>query len=330
MAQRRTLSPRALLLCAVILIVLTLSARILYTTVGSSGTTKEPCGNPDGFDRPKSSGEGVQSVNCQSAKDCLTQAQQYLAEASDMNMPQHMLEKALALEPDNAEAYKLLASTYLGYYEKIGVGHPSEEDYCRAEAACRSAISHKPDDPKTFLLLGRILNGQVSSGFRSDDQGVKVLKKAIELKPQYADCYCELGHTYDLLKRYEEAADAYSVEANLRRQNEAKQSQSDLVTSESQRNHEVKDSFLLAQIYTKLGEYEKALTPLQHAASIKPKDHVIRFWIGKTYLSLGDIQSAKREQVVLAEMCNATDKFFVEQCKVSAKVLLDAIELKTK
>jgi hypothetical protein len=72
------------------------------------------------------------------------------------------------------------------------------------------------------------------------------------------------------------------------------------------------------------------LTFLQRAASLSPEDDNIHYWIGKTFLSLGDIQSAEREQKLLTELCKSKNKFFILQCEASAKDLLDAIEKRSR
>jgi tetratricopeptide (TPR) repeat protein len=245
-------------------------------------------------------------------------------------MAREALKKAVTLDSGNAEAYKELASAYMHSDEDINVGHLSEEEYCLAETACRIAISLSPSDAKAFLLLGEILNGQTYYRFRDDDAAVEALTKAIKLNPAYADAYCELAHAYNLLNRYEEAAAAYSVEATLRRENETQQGEISSTVLEYQKQHEVRDAFVVAQIYTKLGNDDKALTSLQRAARISPEDDNIHYWIGKTFLSLGDIQSAKREQELLTELCKSKNKFFITQCQASAQDLLDAIEKRSR
>ncbi|MEK6301668.1 MAG: tetratricopeptide repeat protein [Acidobacteriota bacterium] len=209
------------------------------------------------------------------------------------------------------------------------VGRRSKEEYCRAETACRKAISLAPHDAEAFLLLGTILAGETYNELRYDDSAVEAIKTAIELKPGWADAYCALARACDLLKRYEEAAAAYTEEARLRNEKQFEHGRSSIII-QSEKDHSVVDAFVVAQIYTKLGKYDKALTSLQRAATLSPEDDVIHSWIGRTFLNLGDIESAKREQKLLSELCKSKNEFFIAQCQARAQDLLKAIDQKAK
>ena len=207
----------------------------------------------------------------------------------------------------------------------------SEEEFHRAEVACRSALSLAPNDAEALLLLGQILSGELYIGSRSDDSAVDVLKRAIEVKPAWPDAYCVLAHTYSLLSRYEEAVVAYETEETLRRESEgAQQDDVNRLILESKRSHRCADRFVVARIHTKSAHYDKALTSLRQAATLDPQDDLIRFWIGKTLLSLGEVEEARREQSALAEVCKAKNKFLVSQCESMAKELGEAIRERSK
>lgn len=329
MLVQRALAFNAFILCMSLLIASAVTRR-MPSTPASLATIKAPCDLKGRAKLAKSGVKGGKVLKCSSAEECLALGKQYLAKPSGAEMAQEPLERAIALGPGNAEAYKQLASAHMRRYEDTNIGHMSQEEYCLTETLCRVAISLVPDDHESYLLLGQILNEEKYYGFRSDDAAVEALKRAIELKPAWPDAYCELAHAHYLLNQYEESAAAYTMESALRRGNETQLGQINSVILEYQKHHEVRDAFVVAEIYTKLGRYNEALTSLQHAESINPDDDVIHFWIGKTFLSLGDIESAKREQKLLVELCRSKDKFFVTQCEGSAKGLLEAIEQKSR
>src|SRR5262249_44498679 len=99
---------------------------------------------------------------------------------------------------------------------------------------------------------------------------------------------------------------------------------------ESEMSHQAADAYMVAQMCAKLGNDDKALAALQRAKDISPHDDVIRFWLVKILLNLGDIESARREQRALVEVCKSKDKYFIEQCETRARELLEAIEEKSK
>ena len=272
--------------------------------------------------------KGGEAVNCSSAEDCLRRAQKVLHEPFGKQLAQQAIQRAITLEYANAEDRRP-PSPYLRADED-NVGHTSIENLCRAEAFCRASISLAPNNPEAFLLLGWILNCEVYRLFRSDDSAVEAIKKAIDLKPAWAEAYCELAHAFDLLRRYEEAVEAYSVEATLRHESVSDEGQIGEPVLSNKKAHEARDAFVVAQIFTKLGRHDKALASLQLAERINPKDDVIHFWTGKTLLSLGDIGAARFEQERLVELCKSKDKFFVTQCEGYAKNLLEEIQQRSK
>jgi len=320
-------------LCLLILIASCLIPSALTVRMSSAATAlttiMSPCDFHKSWQQPKTSAKPVQSAKRSLGSECLGLRKRYPAEASTPSGAQELLKKAIALDPADAEAYKHLASAHLSKNEEFGF-RLSEEEYCLIETLCRTAISLQPDDPESYLLLGKILNQETYYEFRSDDAAIEALKRAIELKPAWPDAYCELAHAHYLRKQYEKSAAAYTVEWTLRRENEVQLGQINSAILDYQKHHETRDAFVVAEIFIKLGRYHEALSSLQHAEGVDPEDDVIRFWIGKTFLSLGDIESAKREQKLLVELCKTKDKFFVTQCEGYAHGLLDAIEQRSQ
>jgi len=236
------------------------------------------------------------------------------------------IERAIALDPGDPRGHRRLASAYLNYFGAI-VGmnlHLTEEQSCRAETACQAAISLDRNDAEAFLMLGQIINMEIHWGYREDDAAIESIKKAIELKPDWPDAYCALGHAYTLLKRYEETMAAYSSELVLRDQ-QGFLSTADAATLDARKSHQVSDDFLVAEMYTNLGKHREALKSLQHAERLQPEDDFIHFLAGKAYLRLGDIDSARHEHAEVAGLCGSK-RFLEFRCEAYAKELMSDIK----
>src|SRR5262249_37555602 len=155
-----------------------------------------------------------------SAQECLERAEHHASPIGGTQDAIPFIEHAIALDPGNPRGHKRLASAYLNYFGAL-VGanlHLSEEQSCRAENACLAAISLDSNASEAFLMLGQIINMEIHWGYRSDDGAIELIKKAIELKPDWADACCTLAHAYNLLKQYEESVAAYTSELALRDQ----------------------------------------------------------------------------------------------------------------
>jgi serine/threonine protein kinase/lipoprotein NlpI len=89
-------------------------------------------------------------------------------------------EKAIELDPANAEAYQGLANSYLGL-----------KDYTRAEATYRKAIQISPNDWTVYKSFGFFYY------FREEfDKAAAQFQKVVELTPDSAQGYLNLGAAY--------------------------------------------------------------------------------------------------------------------------------------
>ena len=243
------------------------------------------------------------------------------------------LERAVALDPGNPAVNKVLASAYMDSFGCFGGMnlHLAKREACRAETACRASLAVVPDDADALLLLGEILTAEVNWGYRTDDAAIGPLKRAIEIRPNWPEAYCSLGNAYRLLKRYEEALAAYTIEADARDRVEHPAPPHPSPDGlEPWQHHQVGDAYMVAEMCTKIGRFNEALRWLLSAEKIDPEDIVIHFWAGKTYLNLGDIESAKRERQTIAGLRLCSDKFLGYQCDGYGKSLQDAIEAAAK
>src|SRR6185295_10168210 len=230
MDEERSLKRNRVLVSVILLLALALGSPTRCTSTvnvtntrvvadqGQSRQANEP--------RQASIGKEAESMRCSSADDCLRLGLQYLDGDGKLPSPRAALaplQRAVELDPANAAAQKALAMAYILQHEGLSIGHMSEEEFHRAEVACRSALSLAPNDAEALLLLGQILSGELYNGFRSDDSAVDVLKRAIEVKPAWPDAYCVLARTYSFLSRYEDAVVAYETEETVRRESEGAQ-----------------------------------------------------------------------------------------------------------
>jgi tetratricopeptide (TPR) repeat protein len=205
---------------------------------------------------------------------------------------------------------------------------PSDEESRRAEAACRTALALAPDDTQALLILGRIVNYRVFYWGQGNESAVEPLKRAIAINPDCPDIYSELGNAYRLANRYDEAIVAYNTAVVLRREQES--SDADSYSTQRQRDYEIRDALTIADLCAKTAKYSQALESLQDAEKVlgpnDDRDELIHFTLGKTYLALGDIESAKREQELVTHACRLKNKFVVYRCEAAAKELQEDIE----
>jgi len=264
-----------------------------------------------------------------SASDCIKAAEQYLAykfPPTPRILP--VLERAIALEPNNARAHKDLALAYLQYFGAIaGMQQQlTESQCCRAEAACRAALSLEPNDPETYLLLGQVLNREVNWRYRADDSAIQSIKRAIALSPDWAEAYCDLHIAYGLRNRYKEAVSAFDRESELRAGSQPAGVDDNPGRVEVRKRHEWSDLLSVAEICTKMNDHKRALRYLQRAEILIPGDVVSHCLAGKTFLALSDLESAKREQDALTRICESRDELLVTECEGYRNTLHTAIE----
>jgi tetratricopeptide (TPR) repeat protein len=275
--------------------------------------------------------EHLGPIPCQSAADCVSEAERlFRTRAGDR--AKAILERAITLDPANVSAYRDLAIVYMKYHDPgsffvtLG-GGPAEEDFSRAEVACRIALALAPDDSDSLLLLGKIINHKTEAiGFGPDESAIAPLSRAIELRPDLPDLYSELGRAYKLLKQYDEAIVAYARAEALRRDKEPP----DPGLSSSWRQSVIGDAITLSELGAKAGKYRMALQPLKDAAKLVAPDEgyyePIHLGLGKAYLASGDIESATKEQDFLTRACAYKNKFVVLRCRLAARELGAAIE----
>jgi adenylate cyclase len=147
-----------------------------------------------------------------------------------------MLEKAIALDPNYADAYALLANLDLVEY----AWNSDQGELDRAQASARQALARDDSDPLAYAVLGMVLNfsghpeeafvvekravtldsnnpvayralSEISAVLGKPEQDLLYAQTAMRLDPNHAGNYSfDAGVAYNLLGRYREAAAAFN------------------------------------------------------------------------------------------------------------------------
>ncbi|EGK87561.1 tetratricopeptide repeat protein [Microcoleus vaginatus] len=116
-----------------------------------------------------------------------------LKDAGDLGGAIENYQKALELNPGDAEVHKKLAEVYVlqGEFEK-------------AIASCNLAIKFKPDFAAAYLTMG---NAQHAQG--QLEMAIQAYLQALEIQPKFAEASANLGSMYYKLGQLEQAANYY-------------------------------------------------------------------------------------------------------------------------
>lgn len=115
-------------------------------------------------------------------------AQSYIEQSIDY------LNKAIAVDPDMALNYSLIASVYRNNYDKIqNADNLSIENY-------EKAISLDPTNPRTYVDFGALYY-RLKNFKKAED----LYKQAIDMKSDYTNAYYNLAYALSQQKKYQEA-----------------------------------------------------------------------------------------------------------------------------
>lgn len=104
-------------------------------------------------------------------------------------------EKAVAYDPRNVEAHRMLAMTCMNL-----------RDYAKAKTALQTAIRLNPDDFSAYTLLGICLNNTNEA-----KEAIGYFNKAIKLKINNTSAYQNRAQSYVMLQDYDQALKNYEL-----------------------------------------------------------------------------------------------------------------------
>jgi adenylate cyclase len=196
----------------------------------------------------------------------------------------HLLEKALELDPQYAEAYAALGWTY--WLEWFYRWHRTPETLARAGELGQRAIALDSDLPGPHRLLGFVYVWQ-----KRHDQAIVEAERAIALDPNDAEGHLALGNILIFAGRYEKAIE--------------------LVKQAMRLNPRSPLSYLLnlGFAYRMARRYEEAIVPLKRALTLNPNFVPARFALAICYVELGKEEEGRAE---MAELLRINPQYSLE------------------
>jgi serine/threonine protein kinase/Tfp pilus assembly protein PilF len=242
--------------------------------------------------------EGIGSISTSSPE-----AFKYASEAVRLNWQGEyhraiqLLERAVALDPEYAEAYGILASVWgnLGYgsksreygekefelrdrlpegdryWSEAAYFAKTERTYDKAIEAYKSVLKFLPDNMMVMRMFGNVYRS-----FEQWDEALELYMTNIRNKIEAFIAYPNAAGVYRAKAMYEEAINVIELYKNTF---------SDVVGTHL--SH--------ANSYICLGKYELALEELDEAFLLKPESFWIPIARGNIYLLMGDLTKAEKE-----------------------------------
>lgn len=222
-----------------------------------------------------------------------------IQEKMKMNMPEAILkwEKILAMDPNNHATLYELANVYM-----------AAKDYSRAKILLEKALNINPNNEWYWILLADIHNIT-----QETEALIPVYTEIIKLAPKQEAYYYELANIYRMQGEVDKALATYSEienrfgssdELNARRldilfQNKRyNELEEDLKRQISLKPNEVKNYFLITELYVKTNNRSKAIELLQKAKNQFPANGKIRLLLAEQFTALKQFENAFIDQKV--------------------------------
>lgn len=205
--------------------------------------------------------------------------------------------QAIRIKPDYANAYSSMGHAY----------HALKNNK-KAIESYKLAISIDPTMPGTLLLL--------VYGHEQGQELIKSYKQAIQMNPDDYIAYCNLGSTYYILQKYNDARDSFvqairinpdfafahyqlgSVSNALKNYNGAIKSYKQAISLGLDPDNSLAYCWL-GGVYTSVGRYRDAIDAYKQAIHIYPDNPLSYYELGYVYLLLGDRNSALKQYKIL-------------------------------
>lgn len=193
-------------------------------------------------------------------------------------------EKAIAKQPDSAEAYSRISVSYI-QFSFVGPLAP-EEFMPKAEAAARKALELDEGFAEAHSVLGIILYRYDWNWSAAETE----LRRALDLNPNYAEGHRRLAAFLIAAGRPEEAL------------------------SEAQRAQEldplsVQQLLNLAAALRAAGHYDQAVEEFRKALEMDPNRPRAHFYLGGTYIEKGDVDEGLSELETAVDLSQGNPHF---------------------
>lgn len=213
-----------------------------------------------------------------------------------------MLEKAVALDPQYAEAYARLGHTY--YLEWTWRWSVDPQTLERGLALAQQALALDDSLPRAHSLLGMVYAQQ-----QQPDQALAEGERAIALDPNYADSYAWQAEVLNFAGRPEEAL--RMVEQAMR----------------LNPRYPSLYSFELGWAYVWTGRYAEAITPLKETISRSPNHLGAHLWLPMSYVSQWAFQQSADAQTLAQALAAAQRSIALSDSSPAGHIVLGIVYL---
>jgi non-specific serine/threonine protein kinase len=211
-----------------------------------------------------------------------------------LDKAEKMAKKALALDPELAEAHLTLIRVYdfekeinlaKGEFEKVIELRPNNNDayrrlgyvyqnnlfnYAKASEYFQKALEIRPTDSKSYRGLG----GSYTS-MRKYDEAIKFIKKGLEIAPDDIYLLTFLADACRYQRKFDQALDVYQK------------------TLKYYPNDPTVSYYIGAWVYYSMGEYDKAIEIFEKSMQQGESEFMVLVYIGSAYRHKGDKEKAK-------------------------------------
>jgi len=205
-------------------------------------------------------------------------------------------EKALVEDPACALAYSGLADTYTlmaGY----GLAPPSEM-WPKAKAAALKAIASNPQLPEPHAALGSVLTFYDRNWAEAELE----FRKALELRPQFAEAHLRYGFYFMATGRLEQALRRARIAHQLDPLSPSTTAAETMVLTYMGRSEAairrckealemhpyfIELRYVLGMAYQRLGRFDDAIAAFEAGATISGREPLFLCWLGAAYADAG-------------------------------------------
>jgi TolB-like protein/DNA-binding SARP family transcriptional activator/Flp pilus assembly protein TadD len=181
-------------------------------------------------------------------------------------------EQALSIDPDYALPYTRIANI-LQLNARNGWSDNVQADLKKAVELAEKAVVLDPQNPYFHWSLGRSVARLRTP--EALERGIKALKQAIELDPDYADAYAFLAVLYVGNGRAKDGL--RSIETAMR----------------LNPRYPFWYPFMRGMTHYVVEDYKSAIVDFEAAAKKSPTAHFVRFWLAAAYAQAGQMEDAE-------------------------------------